>query len=276
MGFNVEHWWPDQELEYPMLFIMGEKKKKKEVAAWQFALIFKNTEGLLCNSWQKCFWERGNTATLGLLCLRFLPIIFIDLKLLWPRENLFYSVYYIIKMMKSGINREEGIFLSENFLLWVFCPRYIQPGLLGAFCKCLMVCWRRPGQKGQAGNFSDTNLLCFSHAEWLITIPVILVSICSQEKRERGALWPTLRWESPYGLSSVPLAIYTGSQEWLLLPEMAPVKSSETGWISAFLSCFSPGELFLQPSDLLLAVEGCITHANWFTFEEVFQFVPSV
>ena len=37
--------------------------------------------------------------------------------------------------------------------------------------------------------------------------------------------------------------------------------------ISTFLSYFSPDELFLQRSDLSLAVEGCITNGNSFTFK---------
>lgn len=159
MGFNVEHWW-HQKLEYPTLLIWGGGGIKKE--RWQLGtlLVFLKILTVYFAIADRNAVE--NTVTqqhLAYSASLFPLYISIDLKLLWPRESLFYSVYYIIKMMKFGVNREEGRFLSENFLPWTFCPRYIQPGHVGAFRKCLMVCWLRPGQKVRAGNFSDTDLL---------------------------------------------------------------------------------------------------------------------
>lgn len=93
------------------------------------------------------------------------------IKLLWPRESLFHSAYYIIKMMKFEVNREGEWFLSEDFLPWAFCPRYIQPGLIGAFSKFLMVWCAGSGQARKSDQgISQTqifSLLCFLHADVL-------------------------------------------------------------------------------------------------------------
>lgn len=172
--------------------------------------------------------------------------------------------------MKFGVNREEGWFLSENFLPWTFCPRYIQPGLVGAFPKCLMA---QAGPEGPSGEFLGyKSSLCSPRVDALNYNPRHpAFHLLAGEGGKRSAEMRSTPW--------LVLSV-SGREVWRpLLPGRLRQRAWKWGrftYLSLFVPLLSWWIIFLQRSGLLLAVEGSVTNGNSSTFKRVFWSVRSV
>lgn len=175
--------------------------------------------------------------------------------------------------MKFRVNRERGWFLSENFLPWTFCPRYIQPGLVGAFPKCLMA---QAGPEGPSGEF-----LRYKSSFCSLRVDVL----------NYNPSHPTFHLLAGEGGKRSPLAgVKMRTTLWLLLSVFGRLRGEPSVTaaaardgsskgpgngtnlsISPFLSCFSPDELLLHRSGLLSAVEGSITNGNSLLLDKYFD-----